>query len=450
MKVSRTILSLALLASAATAAEPVSFYREVRPILRANCLGCHKPGKTKGGLDLSTHATLLKGGKSGDTVKGGDPDKSELFTQIDGTEPEMPKDADPLTPAEVATIKRWIAEGGKDDTPSDPGAAHRLASPPTYRSAPAIAAIAWSANPPLLAVAGWHEVILRSADGEQLLGRLVGESPRIESLAFSPDGSTLAVAGGAPSEYGEVQLWSLADKKLLRSIKAGTDCVYGISWSPDGTKVAVGCPDKLVRVFAVNDGKEVMHCDNHIDWVFATAWSHDGARLVSASRDRAIKLIDVASGLLIDDLAKAREPLLCIARHPTEDLVAFGSDAGQVRLHKVAPRGGRLAEGDDKEESSVREFERLNGPVHSLAFSPDGNLLAATGASGDTRIWKTGDGKRMAQIPTRGTALFAVAFSPDGQQIGLGGADGQIAFHEVTSGKLVKTIVPVPIEVSSK
>ena len=59
MKASRTILLFALIASAATAAEPVSFYREVRPILRANCLGCHKPGKTKGGLDLSTHATLV-------------------------------------------------------------------------------------------------------------------------------------------------------------------------------------------------------------------------------------------------------------------------------------------------------------------------------------------------------------------------------------------------------
>ena len=441
-----TALSLPLLAIA----DPVSFYRDVRPILRANCFGCHKPGKLKGGLDLTTHAMILKGGKSGDTVKGGEPLKSELLLQIDGAEPEMPKDGDPLTASEIATIQRWITEGAKDDTPSDPCIAHHLDAPPVYRSAPAIAAIAWSANPPVLAVAGWHEVILRSPDGEQLIGRLVGESPRVESLAFSPDGSTIAVAGGAPSEYGEIQLWNVADRTLIRSIKAGTDCVYGISWSPDGTKVAVGCPDKLVRVFAVADGREIMRCDNHIDWVFATAWSQDGARLVSASRDRAIKLIDVASGLLIDDLAKAREPLLCIARHPSEDLVAFGSDAGQVRLHKVAPRGGRLAEGDDKEESSVREFERLPGPVHSIAFSPDGTLLAATGAAGETRVWKTGNGKRVALIPTRGTALFSVAFSPDGQQLALAGADGQIAFHDVNSGRSSKTIVPAPIEGSSR
>jgi mono/diheme cytochrome c family protein/roadblock/LC7 domain-containing protein len=450
MKRNVIIVMAAVLLPLAAAGEAVSFHREVWPILRANCVGCHKPGKAKGGLDLTNHAALLRGGKSGDTVLGGHPEKSELFLQIDSSEPEMPKDAEPLTPSEIAIIQKWIAEGAKEDMPPDPSAAHQLKSPPTYRSAPAIASIAWSADPPVLAIAAWHEVVLRSSDGEQVIGRLVGESPRVESIAFSPDGKTLAVAGGAPSEFGEVQLWNVAERKLMRSIKAGTDCVYGISWSPDGTKVAVGCADKLVRVFAVTDGSELMRCDNHIDWVFATAWRHDGARLVSASRDRAIKLIDVASGHLIDDLAKPREPLLCLARHPTEDLVAFGSDAGQIRLHKVAPRGGRLAEGDDKEESAVREFERLPGPVHSLAFSPDGSLLAATGATGETRIWKTADAKRVAQIPPRGGPLFAVAFSPDGQQVALAGADGIVAFHDATGGKLLKSVVAVPLEFSSR
>ena len=431
-------------------AEPVSFFREVRPILRANCLGCHKPGKLKGGLDLTSHAALLKGGKSGDTVKPGDAANSELFTQIDGAEPEMPKDAEPLNAAEIATIQRWIAEGAKDDTPADPGAAHHLDAPPAYRNAPAISALAWSPDGAVLAVAAWHEVVLRSGDGEKLVARLVGDSPRVESLAFSPDGKLLAVAGGAPSEYGEVQIWDVAGRNLVRSFKTSTDCFFGISWSPDGGKLAVGCADKLVRVFSVTDGSEIMRCDNHIDWVFGTAWSRDGARLVSASRDKAVKLIDVATGHLIDDLAKPRDPLLCVARHPVEDLAAFGSDTGEIRLHKVAPRGGRLAEGDDKEESAVREFERLPGPVNAIAFSPDGALLAATGAKGETRIWKTADGKRIAQIPSPGVALFALAFSSDGTRLATAGADGLMRFHDAKTGAMLKTFMPVPLDVAAK
>ena len=64
-------LSILLCFAATALAEPVSFYREVRPILRANCPGCHKPGKTKGGLDLTTHAAILKGGKAGALKAGG-------------------------------------------------------------------------------------------------------------------------------------------------------------------------------------------------------------------------------------------------------------------------------------------------------------------------------------------------------------------------------------------
>ena len=439
---------LVLLRSAG--AEPVSFFREIRPILRANCLGCHKPGKLKGGLDLTSHAAVRKGGKSGDTVKPGDAGNSELFTQIDGAEPEMPKDAEPLNTAEVATIQRWIAEGAKDDTPADPGAAHHLDAPPVYRNAPAISVLAWSPDGAVLAVAAWHEVVLRSGDGEQLVARLVGDSPRVESLAFSPDGKLLAVAGGAPSEYGEVQIWDVAGRNLIRAIKTSTDCFFGISWSPDGGRVAVGCADKLVRVFSVTDGSETMRCDNHIDWVFGTAWSRDGARLVSASRDKAVKLIDVATGHLIDDLAKPRDPLLCVARHPVEDLVAFGSETGELRLHKVAPRGGRLAEGDDKEESAVREFERLPGPVNAIAFSPDGALLAATGAKGETRIWTTADGKRVAQISSPGVALFALAFSSDGARLATAGADGLMRFHDAKTGTMLKTFMPVPLDAAAK
>ncbi len=450
MKTALFTFSGLLISVSVVSAEPISYFRNVHPILRANCIGCHKPGKTKGGLDLTTHAAVIKGGKTDEGLKAGHPEDSELLIQIEGAEPEMPKDADPLTADEVATIRRWINEGAKDDTPPEPGAAHRLTSPPVYRSAPAIASLAGSPDGEVLAVSGWHEVILRSGDGEHVLGRLVGDSPRVESLAFSPDGKQLAIAGGAPSEYGEVQIWDVAAKQQVRSIKASTDCFYGISWSPDGSRVAVGCADKLVRVFTLSDGKEAMHCDNHLDWVFATAWSRDGARLVSASRDKAIKLIDVSTGHLVDDIAEPREPLLCLARHPAEDLIAFGSDNGQIRLHKIAPRGGRLAEGDNKEESTVREFERLSGAVNAIAFSPEGNLLAATGAKGETLIWTTVDGKRVAQIPSPGGALFTLAFTHDGLHLATAGADGQLRFYDTKTGTLTKTLMAVPIEVAAK
>jgi WD40 repeat protein/mono/diheme cytochrome c family protein len=423
---------------------PVSFHRDVFPILRANCVACHKPGKAKGQLDLSTFPALMKGGKAGEAIHAGKPETSELIETVSGDEPEMPKDGEPLTPEEVAVITRWIAEGAKDDTPAD-GGLHRLAAPPVYRALPSVSALAWSPDGSVLAVSGFHEVLLHSGDGSKVIGRLVGQSPRIESVAFSPDGRQLAVAGGAASEYGEIQLWDLASQQLVRSILTTKDSVFGVSFSPDASRVAVGCADKTVRVFATADGREVMKCDNHIDWVYATCFSDDGQRLVSASRDRAVKLIDVATGRLIDDVNIPRDPVLSLARHPRENLVVFGDEKGGIRIHKMEPRGGRLAEGDNKENSYVRECERMPGPVHALAWSADGQWIAAGCATGETRLFKAADGKRVAMLKGAEGAVFAVAFEPTGASVVVGGYDGKLRVFETASGKLTREFDPVPL-----
>src|SRR5205823_11501841 len=93
----------------------------------------------------------------------------------------------------------------------------------------------------LLAVSGYHEVLMHTADGSSIVARLVGLSERIESVAFSPDGKFLAVSGGDPGRFGEVQIWDVANQKLKLSVPVTFDTIYGVSWSPDGSKVAFGC-----------------------------------------------------------------------------------------------------------------------------------------------------------------------------------------------------------------
>ncbi len=421
----------------------VSFFREVAPILKHNCNGCHRPGKTKGQLDLTTFGALMKGGKHGETVLVGAPDESRIIEEISGDEPSMPDDGDPLSAAEVALITRWIAEGAADDTPADAGL-HKLAQPPIYTSLPAVSALAWSPDGNLLAVAGYHEILLHRADGGEIVERLRGYSPRIESIAFSSDGQLMAVAGGAPSEYGEIQIWDLKAGQLQRSIITTTDVVYGVSFSPNADKVAVGCADKTVRAFQVATGEEMMKCDNHIDWVFGTAFSLDGVRLASASRDRAVKLIDVATGHLIDDINRPGEPVCCLARNSKADEIVFGDEKGGLRVHKMEPRGGRLAEGDDKENSAIRELDRMPDAVHALAWSIDGSRIAAACESGEARVFQASDGKRLATIQT-GAALYSVAISPDAARIATAGFDGKVRIFGTEKGEPLGEFDSVPV-----
>ena len=166
---------------------------------------------------MTEFARLLSGGESGDkAIIAGKPDASPLFQAItpkDG-EADMPKDKAPLKPDDLALVGQWIAEGAMDDTPKNAVQRYDEEHPPIYQRPPVVTSLDYSPDGKLLAVAGFHEVLLNAADGSGIVARLVGLSERIESVRFSPDGKFLAVAGGLPARMGEVQIWNVEKRKL--------------------------------------------------------------------------------------------------------------------------------------------------------------------------------------------------------------------------------------------
>ncbi len=444
---SRSILPLLLLAAAGSSradTKPVSYYQDLLPVFKRSCQGCHSPGKVKGELDLTTIEAMKKGGKTGPAIQPGQPEKSLLIEQISGDPPEMPKKGDPLSKDEIALIARWIREGAIDDTPEDKKNPYKLKGPPVYASAPVISALAYSPDGQWLAISGYHEVLLHHADGSGLAARCVGESPRIESIAFSKDGKLLAVSGGAPSVFGEIQVWNAESHQLEHAYKYSSDSLYGASFSPDGQKIAFGGADKIARIVAVQDGKELLHFDNHSDWVFATTFTVDGQRLLTGSRDRAMKMINASNGQFIDDINKLLEAVFCMARNPKEDQVAYGGDLAIPRVYKISDNQGRTAANNDV--NLVREFERQPGPIYAIAYSPDGAQIAVGGVSPEVRIYKVSDGSRVATLKGQEGATFAVEFNPKKNEIAAGGYDGKLRIFELPSGKLLKEFIPVPLK----
>src|SRR5579871_1020626 len=131
---------------------PVSFYRQVRPVLQRSCTGCHQPAKAGGKLVLTTYAATKTGGEQGTGFEPGKPDDSLLIEFISGEKPSMPKNAPPLSKDQVALISRWITEGAKDDTPDEVQDTISPENPPVYTSPPVIAALAYSPDSQLIAV----------------------------------------------------------------------------------------------------------------------------------------------------------------------------------------------------------------------------------------------------------------------------------------------------------
>ena len=218
---------------------------------------------------------LIQGGDSGDpAIVPGDPQNSylvEVITPIDG-EAEMPQKADPLHETEIALINKWVLQGAKDDTPEGAKQKFTAENPPEYIQ------LLWSLlliilDGSLLAVSGFHEVLLNKADGSAIESRLVGLSERIESISFSPDGKKIAVTGGLPARMGELQVWNTDTRKLSISVPVTYDTIYGGSWSPDGSIIAFGCSDTTVRAVDAKSGKQVLFMGSHNDWVIDTVFS---------------------------------------------------------------------------------------------------------------------------------------------------------------------------------
>ena len=137
----------AILAQQQRAAAPavrIDFQKQIQPILAERCLECHSQDKRKGGLSLAAYPDILEGGKDGPVVRPGKSADSLLVHRVKGEiEPQMPKDEDPLSAAEIALIKQWIDEGARASL-SSPAAPAPWEAPLALDS-PAIPAVVWTA-----------------------------------------------------------------------------------------------------------------------------------------------------------------------------------------------------------------------------------------------------------------------------------------------------------------
>ena len=425
-----------------TTSVSVSFSKQVLPILRQSCQGCHQPASAAGKLVLTSFAALLAGGEHGPGFAAGKPDESNLVKYVSGPTPKMPIGAPPLPAAQVRLLRRWILEGAKDDTPVQKDlidADH----PPTYTAAPAVTALAYSPDGTTLAVSGYREVLLHRADGSGLAGRLIGKSPRIESLAYSPDGKVLAAVGGAPALFGAVQFWDAKTHKLLNAVNVTYDTLFAASFAPDGKQLAFSATDNSVRVVTAPEGAPVLKFDNHSDWVFGTTFSKDGKHLLSAGRDQAIKLTLIESNSFVDDINKHYEALKALARNPADDQVICGGQDGIPRLYRVFRTMDRTMNNED--HNLLRAFERQPWPISAVAFSPDGTKIAVGGAGEEVRVYDVKEGRRIATLKGHKGGMFTLVFHPTNGQLATGGFDGRVRLFAMPSGQLAHSFIPVPL-----
>lgn len=464
----RILLALLLFLSAmpvSSAQEPasdnaetdISYRRDVWPIVRRHCRGCHSHSKLEGGLSMDSVADMLKGGDSGPLfdLKEKDPDASLFLTMITGDEPEMPKGQPALSAAKIEVIRKWLKAGAKDDSrPGDNGPVVRI--PETYRFAPAVTAVAVSPDGKRLAAACRSEVVLFPDVGnpDAPSVRLKTMCDLITNVEFSADGKLLAASGGSPSLYGELRIFSAADGKLINTRRIGTDTLFHGNFSPDAQSIALGGADGAAHIIPLDPNAEVKSIPLHSDWVFDVAFSPDGKTIVTGGRDKSAKVASVETLKLLRTVDEAADQITAVA-----STAEFAFSSGRARTltgfeYKTALQGiqvtgaGNGARPVTRRNQYAKAMEAQPGPVLDMATSGDRKRLAIAGAYGEVRVYDTATRARVALISGAPSPVYGVSLSQDGSIAAIGSKSGIVNLYSVAEAKLIRSISPVPVEKS--
>lgn len=448
----------------AAGAEPqkVTYEDHVLPIFRDNCLKCHNPDKLKGDLDLTSFSSAVKGGGSGATLNTGDPEGSQLFKSIThADEPSMPPNAK-LTDRDIATIRRWIEGGllqgagskalaankpavdlslksssiGKPEGP--PPMPAGLAFDPVVRTTrgSAISALASSPWAPVVALGGTKQITLHDSNELDFLGVLAFPEGVVCDVKFSRNGKLLVAGGGRGGHSGVVAVWDITTGQRVVTVGDQFDSVLAADISADQQRIALGGPDRLLKVYLTKDGSLEHRMKKHTEWVTAVEFSPNGKLLASGDRNGGLVVWEAESGQEMFTLVGHKAAISAVTWRSDSEMLASASEDGAVKLWKAT------------DGSALRSITAHAGGVLTARFGSDGKIVSG-GRDNKVQIWET-SGKNAGTLAFKGDLPTRVAFTGDSRRVVVSDWQGQVTVWDAKSGKASGDLEANPLTVAER
>ena len=257
-----------------------------------------------------------------------------------------------------------------------------------------------------------------------IAGHLTGD---INSIAFSPDGRMIA---GGIHERGTICIWDATTGKQIKSIREDAanplHWINTVAFSSDSKILASGSEDGNLYLQDVERGGKRRTLTKNTENIFSVAFSSDGKTLASGNSGNTIRLWDINTGEKLETLWGHTNWVFSIAFSPDGQTLASGSRDQTVRLWDMTTR------------QQLRTLAGHTSVVWSVAFSPDGRTLASGSEDSTIRLWDTATGEQRAILTGHTAPIKSVAFSPDGVTLASGSEDSTIRLWDLTSPILLQ------------
>ncbi|MFT5107354.1 MAG: WD40 repeat protein, partial [Verrucomicrobiales bacterium] len=250
-----------------------------------------------------------------------------------------------------------------------------------------LASLAAVADGRVLGVGSNKSVAIYETSPKWTLERTIGSlddaetfTDRINTVAFSYDGRTLATGGGVPSRGGELKLWRVRDgEKIAENIEEHSDSISAVAFSPDGRHVATAATDRFVKVFSAEDATFERSFEGHTNHVLDVSWRADGLVLASSGADNVVKVWDFEAGTQKQTVKGHSKPVTS---------VSFVGNGGTL----VSSSGDKTVRLGDLPLPDTGTF------MHVAEASDDGKMIAAGGEDSVLRIWSAADKKILLKL----------------------------------------------------
>lgn len=280
--------------------------------------------------------------------------------------------------------------------------------------------VAFSPDGAWLAVAGTNFGIeIRDTTGafHRLLN---GHRDIVTSLAFSPNGARIASASADKT----IRIWDRANGVELRKLAGHSDSVRDVDFTPDGQQLLSTSNDGSVRIWDLSGGPEYRVLTGHQSAVQQIAFNTDGTRLASASADHTAKIWNTLGGPEIHTLRGHTAAVQALAFNRDGTRIATGG-ADRLLLIWDAFKGERIL-----------TLTGHQGAINDVVFSPDRAHLASASEDGAIMIWKV-SGEMHCTLWDQKDAVRSLAYSPDGTRLASGGAGKRVMIWDAGTGRLV-------------